>query len=1226
MRRILRIIALFVLMSLILSTFAIKPTVPTLANPQKQNAQDGTWVYWDEGTWNESASWSWTDAMWEFGPQPRIEIYQDDVELVEFRNGELDINNIVEFRLIVPNNTFTEGSNFGGFELYMDTWSINGSAGLTLRYNESTGDYDLWQWMWTNFQPETGTTFQELQNELQNTKVSDVETGKTQAPTSFSYQQAQQDFFTLDNITISYNNSVQEIYCSVFGVFTSDSPEGNWHGGGMALDDKGRGIRSGWRTGQSSTEFTFIIGKGEGFVLELLDAYGEPTWAVAPDESVTIRLNVTRQLQSAFISLGGYIGPDDGYGGHAWGNLWFIFSSTGVEIAGTYYDWVLNQEVWTNTTAQQAFVKTSHTIATSPSNGWYVYSVTGSFSSMLIDEWSREFSGNLQVWNITDSAGNWVDAYRGNWDYDHWEFSLAEELLSIWILDQNGDPFNDDPWMPPKVDTTDFFTIKLMYIGNESQFSRFETAGVFFEIWDYDPLTNFEIHTKLEFTYNLTSHETSSTTIRAYNNYTAGDEYWNALITIGSLIDWYSYQINMTAVNLLNQTLNGRLRWDESITDPWDRIFDMERKYHETYVYWNETVTWISWDAFQTYDVTSKTIGDLKTVFEFNFTLANAPSGDYYGSAGLVSWEYDPWWTYINWTESLLNSIDLIIGESEWWNYNGYEVAENGALDLDGDLTTTEDQYYVLNTWESNDSWTVEDHYGDVSIYWDPIASNIGDELTMHNWAGITTLTWSYEWADNFYWYHADDRSLVSATEIQTINGTVWGPADLSDQWQQEYDEPATGYWDIAWLLRNVSSSDPEFEDWWWMDNVEISWFYFDAEQHYFTGMSEIDLQAVMTYIGLYGFLLYNDSDRNNILTIAADAFGQLTSDELTHFVVFQSAALTIVNPTYIDGTNTGSVPKASDTFLGPEAEISWAIRLDNVNATIFPANVYGQYYSMWDWYGGQVDTTTINTFFTGPTEAQIERIEWTFHFQGHTTATKSTDTTNRVDLKVDQYIADFENLTQGGIRLSKRAIERDVFNTTAYLAGEMTDYTGLSLAIGYDTAIFDISAVFVDEQSNQYSNQATVKNATASNNFTYSSAGTELAKFQMGGTNYIWGVDDSTQTAYSQVLPVDAFSALFTHQSEGSHTQISLNGTRYFMSSNFPKWGGHSIDNDPMFSAISSSGYKRGDSITTTEPGPTGTETRPSSTRPTPGFVMVMVILALGILPVIQWSRKWKK
>ncbi|MFX1532643.1 MAG: hypothetical protein ACFFDI_00250 [Promethearchaeota archaeon] len=1214
MKGILRIIGFLILVTLVVSIFSFTTTLTTLADTPERMAQDGTWVYWDEGIWTDNSDWSWSDATWEFGPQPKFAAWQEGENK---RDGEIEVSKMTEFRLTVPDAVFPPGTSFGGFELWLSSWNYDSSASLSLRYNATTDEYDLWQCMWTEQTPKVGKNQADVHKELQSINMADVETGKAEAPESFKYKSEPQDFFGFENITTKYNSGLEESYYSLFGTFASDSPEGNWWASAQVYDDSGRSIRSGWRGGECGTEFQFIIGQGEGYIMELLDDANQPTEQISPDQSVTIRLNVTEQISYAFINMQAQIGPMDEYGYREYADLWFIFDGTEFDIAGTYTNWTTYETIWINTTANQAFVKTGESIATSATNGWYVYEVTGYFTDMIISEYDNKFNGYLYTYNVTRGGGYdydyWVSPYAQDWKYSNWEFVLAEELIVIRILDENGVSLRENRWDPPQLDTTDFFTVEMLYMGNETLFERFDTVDYIIDEWDYDPATTFEIHTLILFSYNLTSQENKTNTIREFYNYTAQDEYWLAEDMYYPVVYntiTYQYEWHIPTLNLMNQTLYYRLRADLSNPDVWGEFYNMRDNYYQTYIRWTQAINWISWDGFETYNLTA-TPDDLKTVFEFNFTLTNAASGGYWSRAELNNWtEYG----YIDWDSSLREHLDMIIGAAKWWNYNAYEVTEEGALDLDCDLATTNDQYFVLRTWESNDSWSIEDHYAHVSVDWDPVAANIGDELHMNNWAGITTLHWTFEWAESFIWYHAADRSYVGAAELQTIKDTVWGPADLSDQWQNETDEPAEGYWDIAWLTENRSSSDPEFEDWWWTNDVEISWFYFNAEQHYFTGMSEETLQAVMTHIGLYGILLYNDSDANNILTVAANTFGELTSEELTHFVILKNASLSLVTPTYEDDSGEGTIPKTTHTRYDVDAEIHWAVKLDDINAVIFPANVYGRYYSMWDWYGGHVDNTNFDSFFSGPTEAQIERIQWTFHFQGQ------VGTENHVDLKVDQFIDDFENFTRGGIPLSTSMLERDLFNTTAYLEGDMVDYTGLSLAIGYDAAVFGIEAIFQDDQNNQYTEESAVQDATASDSFSITSGGLELAEFQMGGTSYIWGADGSTQTAHSQTIPVETFATLFSHQNEGSYTRISLNGTRYFMSSNFPKWGGHSIDNDPTFSAITGVGYEALNPTETTSFDPNDPN-YPGA--PAPGFVVVMVVLALSMFPVIRWVRK---
>ncbi|MFX0063476.1 MAG: hypothetical protein ACFFC7_14965 [Candidatus Hermodarchaeota archaeon] len=598
-------------------------------------------------------------------------------------------------------------------------------------------------------------------------------------------------------------------------------------------------------------------------------------------------------------------------------------------------------------------------------------------------------------------------------------------------------------------------------------------------------------------------------------------------------------------------------------------------------------VDWISVTDFDYQE------GSSESLYTFNITFDGAPVGTYFAKFGMIGTP-----------DSLVESGAFIIGDVEFWEYRKWAInVDTGALDLDGDLGTPDDQYYVLREEEDANTWDISAHYGGVGLQWDP-STFIGDELRMSSIAGVFNLKWTFEWNITFTWYHSDDMTPVSNAEFAVINETIWGPDDMSDQFHTDWDEPAQGYHELAWLTINHSSSDPKYDDQWWTDGVEVSWFWFEMQDHYFTGETETSLEAVAMYVGLHGMVLYNDTDGNGIVTVSQTDMG-LESDEVTHIIMLKDGTMAFTPPT-INGV---AVPKAETTGFNPDAELEWALGLTDIDGILFPVKINGRFYGYWDWVAGKIESFDYDDFNSAPTEFQCDEVLWTFHAQGHVAGTKAD--VNSFTVKIDQFIDDFYGFSRNGIPLSQYAIETGLWNETKY---EETDvYTGLSLAIGYNTAIFTANIRFTDKNS-EFTNPEQATNSTESDEFAFKMGTKDLAVIQMGGSTYEWGYDGSTKTAYSAITPPRMFEAFFAHENEGTHTAMSVNGTRYFMTSCFKEWGGYSIDNDPTFSAITGSGYED-----------TSTTTLPTTSTAAPGLLAVITLFAITTFAAIYIRRKRK-
>jgi hypothetical protein len=101
----------------------------------------------------------------------------------------------------------------------------------------------------------------------------------------------------------------------------------------------------------------------------------------------------------------------------------------------------------------------------------------------------------------------------------------------------------------------------------------------------------------------------------------------------------------------------------------------------------------------------------------------------------------------------------------------GSRTAGNGALDIDGNLTTASDQYYIRRIRDTSCLWMNERNILDVTLVFDPSPNdeNLGDEFTSQNRLGISSEGFEKRWNDTYIWLRASDFSLVNSSEMDWI-------------------------------------------------------------------------------------------------------------------------------------------------------------------------------------------------------------------------------------------------------------------------------------------------------------------------------------------------------------------------------------------------------------------------------------------------------------------------
>ena len=272
---------------------------------------------------------------------------------------------------------------------------------------------------------------------------------------------------------------------------------------------------------------------------------------------------------------------------------------------------------------------------------------------------------------------------------------------------------------------------------------------------------------------------------------------------------------------------------------------------------------------------------------------------------------------------------DIIVGTPNYgmWGIKAFTIVdETGAIDLDGDLATVDDQYFVRRVHSGSNLRNETADRMWVDIIWNPNSSRLGDEVHVGAWMGKMHVIWTSEWSESYIWYYASNMTGVSNAEMTRIQSVVLDNAT---------GQAKPGYWDISYMARNQTWADvlaqAQKENWDWITDStnEWEWLWFGTDQNYNVDMiSGTDTQAAN--VGLQyefaGLTLYNDTQQTHYFM--PEGVGNIT--------------FTTPGEPYGDTNATGSI------VLPLNAKIDFGVSYDNINGTLFP---YSDQRSMWGWW-----------------------------------------------------------------------------------------------------------------------------------------------------------------------------------------------------------------------------------------------------------------------------------
>lgn len=556
--------------------------------------------------------------------------------------------------------------------------------------------------------------------------------------------------------------------------------------------------------------------------------------------------------------------------------------------------------------------------------------------------------------------------------------------------------------------------------------------------------------------------------------------------------------------------------------------------------------------------------GILQLAFKFTFkpsvpsgyygwegTLGNTTIYTYTNASGTFTQKsyYDYQWSgdeSIRFTEiKVPANWGVQVGNVEsFWGYWGttqtWSVdSMTGALDLDGNNMTKDDQFYVKRVFNSTNYWSQSGDRMTINIDW--------GGYNMWSYFALVNCTWSNQWNELYFWYYPNNRSHVPQDRfVAQVNNTVWDKDDgaMRPEYCQIAQYTRNRTWDI------IKAENSKYE--WWHPEYSWNWLEINFNQNFWspdqTQQNGLDPQGLGKYGGssnnlffqYAGLLLFNDTNNDGSLNIGFEG-GQAEANELSHYFMFEKARgiqLTTPQPDVDNGTIQVDVNDA----------LSWGVSVLGMNGTTYPAQVSGQagFAGLgWWWHDCYGMYMTTGDFANIPSRVGISNLNFTAHFS-IPDANLTAGAVNEVRVKVDEAVGAWTLYDHPQSQLSNYSL------AIAFLAS--------SMQWNYSFKSSNGTAVNTDCDS------------TASDAFNITTnSGVKLANIQLGGFEYTWGRDGRNYTMHSSTTPMSAFTAMYSGQTMGgsgasSVTSFSVIGTNYFVSSTFKNWDGYSVETDPYF------------------------------------------------------------
>ena len=544
--------------------------------------------------------------------------------------------------------------------------------------------------------------------------------------------------------------------------------------------------------------------------------------------------------------------------------------------------------------------------------------------------------------------------------------------------------------------------------------------------------------------------------------------------------------------------------------------------------------------------------------------------------------------------EIIWSPARLVFGDIPIWEEPLWTVTEEGALDLDGNMFTTEDQYFVRRTgsWEHWGNTTIEGM--GVRVIFDPSPGRDGDEFRSDSWQGVVRTVMEYTASEEFYWYHASNWSLVGVDTMDFIMDTLWADEAL--------EIPSPGYEWIAWTSMNrtnIYTTIPELESGVWRN----TWFAWGTDQTFRVSATESRREFARFRASYAGLLIFNDVPEGG----AEDApdfkivGGQIVTEEVTHFVLIDTVESVEFRRPLGATNDSGFVIVPIDT------EISFGVTIRDVNVTIYPLQIRDAEGIRGAWnYRESYETVASlspSDFDYYISRATVTEMAFDISFNVDMVEYDAADPTrwnHAVAFKVDQQFGDWTLHTFDNRVLKNRSLAVNFFGVLG--TGTVTRYSAEEAPIA-DTNSGTMEASY----------------------YQYGADDTPFANVTMGGLPYITGKDGyvGTYLSGSSTVPIGVFSILYQSVSGASLTNWYIEGSMLFMTAGYTEWDGYEIVCDPVFVSYSSAFMTQQTTTTTTTTTTTGTTTGTRDGGEIALYVMVGGAVAMVVLVCVMMRRR---
>lgn len=680
----------------------------------------------------------------------------------------------------------------------------------------------------------------------------------------------------------------------------------------------------------------------------------------------------------------------------------------------------------------------------------------------------------------------------------------------------------------------------------------FDDLGYPYVVTMNDEMMNYTQHARAYF-FNITLQ--NGTSFHSIDPWFNVYETWNETSQFWEVHYYYFLDLNGSEIRLYDLPEFNFTQENSTIVD------DI---YNPTY-YWVDGQQYeifrVEWQPFFTLDAangTSWEVVDLQNDWEhrfnipsFNFTLDSGVT--WYKVTGSRDMIYQAFWTH-GWSQKLdYRPLPVTILREQWsivigtprygmWDIDSWTVDETtGALDLDGNLDTTNDQYYVGSSYQSSHSYNVTQEYLWVNIVWEPNSTLWQDEFYLNSYAGMVTTNWSYTWADNYYWYHADTGDQLTSVEMTEIQNQLLDPMG----------HPAPGYWGISWMAQNFTSelmkAQAQAEGWEWFDtSQEWSWIWWELQEGYTTDVNNgthivpMDISLAYQYAGM---MAWNDTSNDSFLDINVASLG---SAELTHYWMPASVdSVTFTTP----GEAWGNTNSTDVEYRPVNETIDFGVAFFNISGEVFP---FGDW-SYWDWYDGQYYGSDFSSFEERPSLAEVDEFSIDVHFTGNVNTTGGP---NYASVKFDMLIGDWYLDSPGG-----RESNLDGYSLAVAFYSDLTIVTpeGTEIPPCYTN---DLGQPLFNNQAN------------ASSSYGMGTTLSRVALMNMGGSTYSWARNASmAPTVSAQTVPLSTFSTMYVSDAGGSATAFDVTSSQFYTVISFKHWAGYQVEVDPVFVSYVSRG-----------------------------------------------------